>query len=216
MNTHDRQKVIFQWEQVKQNLVSGPRDTTDHGAGHRVEDEMIGSGDDGDENGGRVRDADKDAEETTERGHTHAQTHCKRYTTRTAVLWGEGNRHDGQADEERVAKVQRRHGGVLVAELVCCPHAGFARCTVHSVDEAEAAGFFSYGAWDVGVREETWWHAGPEGEDDEGDQVARGHGSAPSGVENWAGGTAVCFACWLVVQWQMDAVDCSGVVVQAY
>lgn len=174
---------------------------------------MVSGCDDGDENGGWVCDADEDAEGAAERGDAHAEAHCEGYAAGARVLWREGKRHDGQADEERVAKVQRGHSRVLVAELVCCPDAGFARGAVHSVDEAVATGFFAYGAGDVWIREESWWHAGPEGEDDEGDEVARGHSAAASSVEEWASRTAICLACGLVMEREVDAVAGSGVVV---
>lgn len=116
------------------------------------------------------------------------------------MLGREGNRHDGETDEERVAKVQRGHCGILVAEFILGPDAAFALGAVHRVDEAEAAGFFANVAGDVGVGEEARGHAGPEGEDAEGEEVARGHCAAPGCIESCACGTTGCFAYGLVVQ----------------
>ena len=108
--------------------------------------------------------------------------------------------HDRQANEEGVTKVQGRHGSVLVAEFILRPDAAFALGAVYGVDEAVAAGFVADGAGHVGVREETGRHAGPEGEDDEGDEVAHGHCASACGVEGCAGGAAVCFALGFVVE----------------
>ena len=68
-----------------------------------------------------------------------------------AVLRRERDRHDGQADEERVPEMQRRHGGILVAEFVLGPDAGFAFCAVHRVNEAVAACFLADCAGDIWV-----------------------------------------------------------------
>lgn len=77
--------------------------------------------------------------------------------------------HDGEADEEGVSEMQRRHGGVLIAELVLCPDAAFALGAVDGVDETVAARFFAHFTRDVGVGEEARRHARPEGEDDKSD-----------------------------------------------
>lgn len=128
------------------------------------------------------------------------------------MLRREGDGHDGQADEEGVPEVQRRHGGVLVAKFVLGPHAAFAGGAVHRVDEAEGAGFLADGAGNVWVREQARRHAGPESEDDEGDEVADGHCAAAGFVEARASGTAVGVAEGLVVQREVQAAIRGGVV----
>lgn len=58
---------------------------------------------------------------------------------------------------------------------------------MNGVDESEFAGFVADGALDVLVAEEARRHARPEGKDDEGNQVAYGHGPSPGFVESRAG-----------------------------
>lgn len=68
MDPHNPQEVVFQREKVKQDAVPAPRHTADHCARYGVEDEVVGRRDNGDENDGRVGDAEGDAEQTTRRG----------------------------------------------------------------------------------------------------------------------------------------------------
>lgn len=98
------------------------------------------------------------------------------------MLGRQRNRHNGQSDKEGVAEMQRGHGGVLVAEFVLGPDAAFTFGAMHGIYEAEAAGFFANVAGDVWVGEEAWGHAGPEGEDDEGEEVAGCHCAAAGGI----------------------------------
>lgn len=109
------------------------------------------------------------------------------------------NRHNRKADKQRVSKMQRGHRSILVAEFVLRPDAAFAFGAVHRVYEAEAAGFFTNVTGDVWVGEEARGHAGPEGKDAEGEEVARGHCAAAGCIESCACGTAGCFTYRLVV-----------------
>jgi len=83
--------------------------------------------------------------------------------------------------------VQARHRGVLVAEAVLGPDGALARAAVHGVDEAVAAGHGARGPRDVGGGQEAGWHAGPQREDGEGEEVAGGHCAAAGGVEGGIG-----------------------------
>lgn len=58
---------------------------------------------------------------------------------------------------------------------------------MHGIHEAEALGLAGVGAVVVGVAQETGRHAGPEGEDDKGQQVAGGHGAAAGLVQGGTG-----------------------------
>jgi hypothetical protein len=88
--------------------------------------------------------------------------------------------------------MKRRHGGILVAEAVLSPDGAFTLGAVNRVYEAVGSGFFADGALNIRVREESRRHAGPEREDDEGEEIADGHGATAGGVElgscGWAGG----------------------------
>lgn len=76
---------------------------------------------------------------------------------------------------------------VLVAEPVCCPNAALATGAVNSVDKAKALGLFSVRPVVIGIAQQPRRHAGPEGEDDKGQQVAHGHGATTGFVEGRTG-----------------------------
>ena len=108
--------------------------------------------------------------------------------------------------------MQRRHGGILVAEFVLRPNTALALGTVHSIDEAEAARFFADISWDIGIGEETRWHTWPECKDDEGNQVAHGHGTPASFVKSRSGKRAIWVTRGLVREGKVDTAACCGVV----
>lgn len=212
MDAHAPQEVVLHGEQVEQHAVARPGEAADAGAGDGVEHEVVRRGDDGDEDDGRVGDAHGEAGQAARAGESDAQAHegeCE--AAGAAVLRGERDRADGQADEQGVAKVQRGHGGVLVAEFVLRPHRRLAGGAVHRVDEAKGARFLADWAGDVGVGEQARWHAGPEGEDDEGEEVADGHGAAAGGIQTGSGGRARGFAKGLGVQREVEVVAGGGV-----
>ncbi len=91
-----------------------------------------------------------------------------------------GNR---QANQERIAKVQRRHRGVLVAKLVGGPDAAFTGGGVHGINKAKIKSLSVGSARKVRVAQQARWHARPGREDDESQQVAHGHGAATLLVE---------------------------------
>ena len=111
------------------------------------------------------------------------------------MLRCERDRHDGETDEQRVPEVQRRHGGVLIAELVLRPNTAFALGAMHCIDEAETTRFFAHSAGDVWVGQESRRHAWPQCENDEGNEVAGGHCAAARFVQLRPGGATV----WLTV-----------------
>lgn len=67
---------------------------------------------------------------------------------------------------------------VLVAELVGGPDTAIAILPVHGINKAIRLGLLRVLAVVGGVAEESGRHAGPEGEDDEGQKVAHGHSTS--------------------------------------
>jgi hypothetical protein len=82
--------------------------------------------------------------------------------------------------------MQRGHGSILIAKSVLRPHRALAPRAVDGIYESITAGFASCGTFDCGIREETWWHAGPNGEDYEGYQVACSHCSSSRLKKPWS------------------------------
>jgi hypothetical protein len=79
----------------------------------------------------------------------------------------------------------------LVAELVRCPHTALACFAVYSVDKPIALRLSSVVTVVLWVTQKTRGHARPESEDDEGNQVAHGHGSSSRLVQSRTGGNVV-------------------------
>lgn len=174
---------------------------------------MIRRRDDRQQNDSRIRDPHRETSDASRAGNPNAEAETgDRQRGATTVAGSQGDRSDGQADEEGVAEVQGGHRGVLVAEFVLRPDAGFAFGAVHRVDEAEGAGFLSNVTGDVGVGEKTRGHAGPEGEHDEGEEVADGHCAASRFVETGACGRTVGFPAGFVGEWEVETVAGCGVV----
>ena len=177
---------------------------------------MVCRSNNGDQDDSRVSNAQEDAEHTAGRRETHAQTHGESNGAGSAVLRSQGNRHYGEADEERVPEMQRRHGGILVTELVLRPYTAFALGAVNSVDETVATRFFAYGTGNFGVGQKTRRHAWPQGENDECNQIACSHRSAPGSIQHWTCWATICLAHWLVVEWKIDSVARCGIVEEPY
>lgn len=72
---------------------------------------------------------------------------------------------------------------ILITEFVGGPDAALTGAAVYAVDESETLGLGSIWTIIFGVAQKTRGHTGPEGEDEESDQVAHGHGAAASLVE---------------------------------
>lgn len=68
---------------------------------------------------------------------------------------------------------------ILVAKLVGGPNAAVTVFSVNRVDKTEALRFFGKFSGVVRVAEQSWRHARPECEDDEGQEVAHGHRPPP-------------------------------------
>lgn len=66
------------------------------------------------------------------------------------------------ADDEGIGKVEGWHGGELIDVLTAYPD-GFGVPLAYRVFEAEVFG------------QEAGWHTGPEGEDEEGEEVGESH-----------------------------------------
>ena len=174
---------------------------------------MIRRRDDRQKDDSRVRDPHRETSDASRAGYPNAEAESRnRQRGATTVAGSEGDSRDGETDKEGVAEVERGHGSVLVAEFVLRPDAGFALGAVHRIYEAEGARFLSDGTGDVGVGEEPRGHAGPEGEDDEGEEVADGHGAAAGFVETGACGRAVGFPAGFVGEREVETVAGCGVV----
>lgn len=95
------------------------------------------------------------------------------------------------SEESNVGGLQTRFGGpkltILVAKLVRRPDAALAGRAMHGIHKPKALSLTGIGAVVVGIAQETGRHAGPEGEDDESQQIAGGHGAAAGLVQGGAG-----------------------------
>lgn len=80
---------------------------------------------------------------------------------------------------------------ILVAKLVGGPDTALARLAVDSVDKAVALRLGRILPVVLGVAQKTRGHARPEGEDNEGKQVAHGHGTTASLIQSRASGNVV-------------------------
>jgi len=72
---------------------------------------------------------------------------------------------------------------ILVAELVGRPHAAVSVRAVDSVHEPVALGLRRVRPLVLRVAQQPRRHARPKGEDDEGEQVAHGHGIPPLAID---------------------------------
>lgn len=136
---------------------------------------MVRRGDDDEEDEGGVSDADGHAAEHAQRA-SRFEPHG---FLRAQALEEARVPEERAANHQRVGEVQTRHGGELVdvhgvadPETLVVPRAD-------GVDETVAG------------REEAWRHAGPEGEDQEGEEVAEGHCAAHGGEGGVGGGGVV-------------------------
>jgi len=73
---------------------------------------------------------------------------------------------------------------ILIAELVGSPDTLLTVGTMDGIDESETLRLDRVGALILGVAQQAGWHAGPQSEDDERDQVAQSHGSSASFVKH--------------------------------
>src|SRR3954453_16660157 len=95
-----------------------------------------------------------------------------------------GNGTHGKRGETEFAEFrQDLELTVLVAEPIRRPNPAVAGRAVDRVDEAVALGLLGVLAEVLGSAEQPRGHAGPKGKDDEGEEVAHGHGAAPSLVD---------------------------------
>lgn len=139
MHPQTPQEPILQRAQIQQDPVALPRDAAHDGASHCVENEMVGGGDDGDEDDGRVEQTQQHARDSPGTGQPQADAAADHDTSGPLMVRGQGDRGHGEADEQAVSEVQGWHGGVLVAEFVLGPDGALALCAMHGVDEAVAA-----------------------------------------------------------------------------
>lgn len=73
VDPHAPQEPVLKPQQVQQNPVALPRKPADHGSGNGIEDKVVCSGDNGDENGERVENSDDDAGNTAQRGQAKTE-----------------------------------------------------------------------------------------------------------------------------------------------
>lgn len=112
--------------------------------------------------------------------------------------------------------MQRRHRGVLVAELVLRPYAALALAAVHSVHKTIRASLFTNVSRHVLVGEKTRWHAWPQSKDNEGNQVANRHGPSACSIQHRTCRRSISLAKWLVSKRKINPVAGGGVVEQPY
>lgn len=170
------EEVVLANAEVEENAVSVPGGSANHGTSNGVDNEMVGGGDNGSQDKSRIGQAEDDNGDSLP--GAGAET-------------SDGKGGDGETDEKRVTEVKRWHSSILVAEFVRGPHTALAIAAVDSVNKAKALGLGGIGAVVVGVAQQARGHAGPEREDEKGDEVAGGHGASSSLVQGGSSGNVV-------------------------
>ena len=84
--------------------------TADTRAGHGIQNEMIRSADNRDEDGERVEESDEQAECATAARQAHTPKQ-RQVEASPGVSGRKGECGDGEPDQEAVTKMQRRHRG---------------------------------------------------------------------------------------------------------
>lgn len=98
MDADEREEVVLDDAQVEEEAIGVPGNATDNSASDGIEDEVVRGGNDGGEDESRV-------------GHAASDNGNAFPGARAEAV--DGQRGDGQADEERVAEVERGHGSCL-------------------------------------------------------------------------------------------------------
>lgn len=89
------QKPVLNGEEVEKHVVELPGDQASASSGHRIQNKVVGSCDNGRKNDGRVN---------------HAGENGDKSLPPEAALSSQGNGGNREADEERVSEVQGGHG----------------------------------------------------------------------------------------------------------
>lgn len=111
---------------------------------------------------------------------------------RLRVPWGQRDRHDRDANQKRVAKVQRRHRCVLIAEAILGPHRTCPFCTMHRINKSETLRDFSLGSVVFGVAQQSRRHARPQREDHKCKQIGDCHSPPSRRIQMWTSGRFCC------------------------
>lgn len=198
------QKVILNRQQVQQPAVQVPREDAGNRARHGVEDKVVrrrhdgrqddervehAGGDDGEAAPAQVsalakrdcRDGEADEERVAKVQGWHggcSKSHVSFLPLGDYVIRRRGYK-GGKYAKAEISEIKRRMElTVLVAEPVRRPHTAVAVLAVDRVDEPVALGLLGVLSRVVGRAEQPRGHAGPKGKDDEGEEVAHGHGAA--------------------------------------
>lgn len=111
MDAHQAEEVVLEREEVQQHPIETPTQPADQSAGNRIEDKVVGGGDDGDKDGERVQEAEGKAQKTAPRGNSQPEGPSQsRAQNGASVLRGERDCHNGKTNHERVTEMQGRHG----------------------------------------------------------------------------------------------------------
>lgn len=210
MDAHDPQEVVLEHEQIQHNTLSVPRDGNHACARDSVEYEVVGGGNNGCQDETRVGHAANDqsqplpaAELDGHRGHresdeervTEVEGWHGRWVRRVSLrIHGgdEGLWRSVLYSSQRYIKEFKLT--VLVAEPVRGPHAALAIRTMNRIDKTVTLGLLCVRPIVCRVAQQPRWHAGPAREDDEGEEVAHGHGPSPLLIQGRVERRATCRA----------------------
>lgn len=95
MHPEEVQEPVLNGEEVEKYVVELPGDQASASSGYRIQNEVVGSRDNGRKNDARVNHAGENGDESL---------------PAEAALSPEGNGGNSEADEERVSEVQGGHG----------------------------------------------------------------------------------------------------------
>ena len=114
MNPDDREEIVLQGEQVEQQSIAAPAQETHKGPRYRIQNEVVGCRDDGDQDQEWIGEAREAADQTAPR-NLQPENPCPPARTSTSkdvtVPWWKRDGHDRESNHERISKMQRRHGG---------------------------------------------------------------------------------------------------------
>lgn len=173
VNPHNPQEIVLKNTQVQQKAVRVPSNAANHRSGNSIQDEVVGGCNNGREDECWVR---------------HAQNTDSHALPGIGSNSVDGERGNCQANKERVAKVQRGHGSILIAESVRCPNAALPRVAVNTINESEALRLRSVGSVIVRITQQPRRHARPQSKDDKCNEVAHGHCSTSSFIQSRSSG----------------------------
>jgi hypothetical protein len=191
VSANNIQQQILEGHEDEKHLVARIRNDDKDGRDEGVHEVVVRRGNDGNEDEGRVADAEEQVEDLPRGILAHlAALECAPEEPRVV-----DERH---ADAETVAKVHAGHGGELVHVLAAHPD-GLGVVVAHRVEEAIFGG------------EQARRHARVDDEGQEGEEVCEGQG-APGGCEGGEGGCDVVVPGDEAVGWGVSLGTFIGVV----